>query len=77
MVTNVQRNVHDGEEVRTAAKEALEVRKTNLEMTRHMKNTGQQKNRTIIYSVPNGWYYEPLRLRFTKVIVGGYGEGFE
>ena len=50
MVTNVQRNMHAGEEAREAAKEAVKVGKTNLEMTRQMKNTGQQTNGTISYA---------------------------
>ena len=50
MVTNVQRNMHAGEEERAAAKEAVKVGKTNLEMTRQMKNTGQQTNGTISYA---------------------------
>ena len=50
MVTNVQRNMHAGEEARAAAKEAVEVGKKNLEMARQMKNTGQQTNGTISYA---------------------------
>ena len=50
MVTNVQRNMHAGEEARAAAKEAVEVGKANLEMMRQMNNTGQQTSGTISYA---------------------------
>ena len=42
--------MHAGEETRTAANKAVEVGKPNLEMTRQIKNTGQQTNGTISYA---------------------------
>jgi hypothetical protein len=42
IATNVQQNMRNGEEARTAAKEALEVGEANLQMARQIKNAGPQ-----------------------------------
>jgi hypothetical protein len=43
-------NTDAGEEARAAAKEAIEIGKANLEMTRQMKNTGAQTKGMISYA---------------------------
>ena len=40
IATTVQQNIRSGEEARTAAKEAVEVGKANLQMARQIKNAG-------------------------------------
>ncbi|KAF2631342.1 hypothetical protein BU25DRAFT_407016 [Macroventuria anomochaeta] len=50
IATNVQQNVRAGEEARTAAKEAVEVGKANLEMARRIKNAGPQTGGAVSYA---------------------------
>jgi hypothetical protein len=49
ITTDIQQNINAGEEARTAAKEAVELVKANLEMARQMKNTGLQASGTNDY----------------------------
>ncbi|KAF1934128.1 uncharacterized protein M421DRAFT_388533 [Didymella exigua CBS 183.55] len=48
--TSVQQNTNTGEETRAAAKEAVEVGKANLEMTRQIKSTGIQTGGAVSYA---------------------------
>jgi hypothetical protein len=50
IATTVQQNIRSGEEARTAAKEAVEVGKANLQIARQIKNAGPQTGSAISYA---------------------------
>ena len=50
IATTVQQNMRNGEEARTAAKEAVEVGKANLQMARQIKNAGPQTGGALSYA---------------------------
>ncbi|KAF2626792.1 hypothetical protein BU25DRAFT_297689, partial [Macroventuria anomochaeta] len=50
IAANVQLNMRAGEAAKTAAKEAVEIGKANLQMARQIRNTGPQTGGTVSYA---------------------------